>query len=147
MKIVYYEETHLQACAKRLVKHYNSADFGCKFTEQQAALYLQELIFAPRFVGFVLLEKNTVIGFCFCQLRTWSDSEEMHINEFILEEAHQRKGIGSKLLDFVSTYAASYQLKGITTSTNVIALTEFYQKNDFLSHDISFLYKGIPQKA
>ena len=144
MKIIYYDdEKYLNPCAELLIKHYNTDDFGCNFTKQSACAYLQELIFTPRFIGFLLLEDEKILGFSFCHIRTWSDSNDIHIDEFIIEDIHQEKGLGSKLLDFISTYATSFSLTGITTTTNVIPLTQFYQKNDFLAHDITFLYKGL----
>jgi len=76
-------------------------------------------------------------------MRTWSDTDDMHIDEFIISEDYQNKGLGTKLLDFINTYGTSFSLSGITTTTNIIALTQFYQKNDFLEHDITFLYKGF----
>jgi GNAT superfamily N-acetyltransferase len=147
MKIVYYDEKHLKPCSEILMAHYNNNDFKCNFTKHSAMLYLQELIFKPRFIGFLLLEKEHIIGFAFCHIRTWSDSDELHIDEFLIRETHQLKGIGTRLLDFITTYATSYNLSGITTTTNVISLAQFYQKNDFLDHDITFLYKGIKSKS
>jgi len=143
MKIIYYDEKHLIPCSELLIKHYNNNNFSCKFTKQRACAYLQELIFKPRFIGFLLFEKDKLIGFAFCHMRSWSDSDELHIDEFIIKETHQKQGLGSKLLDFINTYATSFSLAGITSTTNVIALTKFYQKNDFLEHDITFLYKGL----
>ena len=143
MKIVYYDEKYLNPCAELLMNHYNNDDFNCKFTKKRACAYLQELIFKPRFIGFLLLEKDNLIGLAFCHMRTWSDKDELHIDEFIIKDSHQKKGLGSKLLDFISTYSTRFALAGITTTTNVIALTQFYQKNDFLEHDIPFLYKGL----
>ena len=143
MKIIYYDEKYLNPCAELLIKHYNTEHFNCNFTKQRACAYLQELIFKPRFIGFLLLEKDELIGFSFCHMRTWSDTDDMHIDEFIISEDYQNKGLGTKLLDFINTYGTSFSLSGITTTTNIIALTQFYQKNDFLEHDITFLYKGF----
>jgi len=128
------------------MKHYNADDFGCKFTKERACTYLQELIFKPRFIGFLLLEKDKLLGFSFCHMQTWSESDDLHIDEFIIENSQQKKGLGTKLLHFIDMYATSFTLAGVTTTTNVIALTQFYQKNDFLEHDISFLYKGLKQE-
>jgi len=146
MKIEYYDEKYLKPCAELLIKHYNTDDFDCKFTKQQACAYLQELIFKPRFIGFLLFDEEKLIGFSFCHMRTWSDSDDIHIDEFIIEDIHQKKGLGTKLLDFINTYATSFSLAGITTTTNVIPLTQFYQKNDFFEHDITFLYKGLKKE-
>lgn len=143
MKIAYFEESHLEECATIFTNHYNGDDFGCTFTTELSATYLKELQFRPRFVGFVLLKKDQVIGFAFCHLKTWSEADELQIDEFIMKDNFQRKGLGTKLLSFIYDYAKTLKLGGITTTTNVIALTDFYQKNDFLEHEITFLYKGI----
>ena len=143
MKIIYYDEKYLKPCAELLMKHYNTHEYGCNFSKESACAYLQELIFKPRFIGFLLLEGEKLIGLAFCHLRTWSSSEDIHIDEFIIEDIHQKKGFGTKLLDFINEYATGFALAGITTTTNVIALTQFYKKNDFLDHDITFLYKGL----
>ena len=127
------------------MKHYNTDDYGCNFTKERACAYLQELIFKPRFIGFLLIEEESLIGFAFCYMRTWASFDDIHSDEFIIEDIHQNKGLGTKLLDFISEYATSFALAGITTTTNVIALTQFYQKNDFLEHDITFLYKGLKE--
>jgi len=145
MKIIYYDEKYLNPCAELLMAYYNDDKFDCKFTKQRACAYLQELIFKPRFIGFLLLEKDELIGFSFCHMRTWAQADEMYIDEFIIKDDYQNKGLGSKLLNFITTYASSFSLSGITSTTNVIALTQFYQKNDFLEHDIAFLYKGFKQ--
>ena len=147
MKIVYYEEKHLTACALVLTNHYNHEDFGCNFTTERAATYLQELIFKPRFIGFVLLEQEDVVGFAFCHMRTWDATDELNIDEFIIQSEIQKKGLGSKLLDFIDTYAQNFFLSGVTATTNVIGLSQFYQKNDFFEHDITFLYKGLTKTA
>lgn len=143
MKIIYYDEKYLIHCAQLFMDHYNNDDYKCQFTKQRACAYLQELIFKPRFIGFLLLEKDQLIGFSFCHMRTWSKADELHIDEFIINTKYQKKGLGSKLLAFINTYATSFSLAGITATTNVISLTQFYQKNDFLEHDITFLYKGL----
>ena len=143
MKIVYYEEKYLTQCVATLVNQYNNEDFGCDFTEDRATTYLQELIFKPRFIGFLLLNKNEIVGFAFCHLRTWDTNDELHFDEFIIQSEFQRNGLGSKLLAYIDTYANSFNLSGMTATTNVIGLTQFYQKNDFLEHDITFLYKGL----
>jgi len=143
MKIVYYEEKYLTECATTLLNHYNSEAYGCEFTEERALAYLQELVFKPRFIGFVLLNKEVVVGFAFCHLRTWDTTDELHIDEFVINEELRCKGLGSKLLSYIETYANSFFLTGMTATTNVIGLAQFYQKNDFLEHDITFLYKGL----
>ena len=147
MKIVYYDEQYLTPCAEIFTTHYNNTDFNCNFTTTRASTYLEELIYTPRFIGFILLEQAQVIGFALCHLRTWDTTDELIIDEFIIQSEHQKKGLGSKLLEFIDTYAQNLHLAGVTTTTNIIGLTQFYQKNDFLEHDITFLYKGLIKTA
>ena len=143
MKISYYNEKHLQACADLLTHYYNQPDFGCHFTTKSATLYLQELIFTPRFVGFLLFDKKDLLGFAFSHMKTWSDKNELQLNEFIIKPDATQQGYGNKLLEFIETYASSYELSGITLATNTLSLIDFCRKNNFLEHDITFLYKGI----
>jgi len=143
MKIIYYDEKYLNICATAVIKHYNNDDFGCNFTHERARLYLNEIINKPRFIGFLLLDKEVLVGFALCHLKTWDTTDELAIDEFIISEHYQEKGLGTRLLDFISTYSEELNLSGITTFTNVIPLSDFYRKNDFIEHDISFLYKGF----
>ena len=143
MKIIYYDEKHLAECANLFMAHYNHVDLGCNFTKEKAMFYLQELIFKPRFVGLLVFEKKQLVGFAFSHLKTWCDKDSMHINELIIKDDYQKQGIATKLLTFIESYAKNYNLAGITTTTNILPLTQFYQKNDFLDHDVTFLFKGV----
>jgi len=143
MKTISYDEKYLIPCAKLLMQHYNSADFNCQFSEERAGNYLQELILKPRFVGGLLLDQNNLVGFVFGHVRTWSVADELYLDEFIIDATTKKSGLDLKLLDFMTKHCTNLSLAGMTTMTNVIALADFYQKNDFLSHEITFLYKGL----
>jgi len=143
MKIIYYDEKYLLPCAQLFMNHYNQSQTTDTFTKERACAYLQEHIFKPRFVGFLLLKKDVLIGFAFTHLRTWSATDDLHIDELIMDNDYQRKGLGTKLLTFIESYAKNFKLSGITVSTNAAPLTQFFQKSDFKTHEISFLYKGF----
>ena len=143
MKIIYFDEGYLQDCVSLFMSQYNSEDFDCGFDKSRATAYLEEIILKPRFVGILALKKNRVLGFAFCHLRTWSEKDDLVIDELLVKTEKQNEGIGSMLLEFIESYAINYNLAGITATTNVQPLTQFYQKNEFLEHNLSFLYKGV----
>jgi len=146
MRIAYYEPEFFEACANLFMNNYNNEFCKCDFTELKAQYYLSELIQAPRFVGFLLLDnENKVIGAAFCHERTWWYKDELYIDEFLIQADHQRLGHGSKLLSFMQKHSKKNDLSGVTLITNNLATADFYQKNDFHNHDICFMYKGIEQ--
>ena len=147
MKIIYYDETYLQDCASIFMDHYNSEEYGCSFNRLKATTYLQEIIYKPRFVGLLMMKKNKVIGFAFCHLRTWDEKDDLHIDELLVKEEQPEEEVKAKLLNFIESYTKNYELAGITTTTNSLAVTDFYLKNDFLDHDVTFLYKGIAKPS
>lgn len=148
MRIAYYESDDFEKVRNLFMEHYNNEHYGCQFTEEKAAAYLEEAVNSPRFVGFLLLdEEERLIGMSLCQERTWWQYDELHINEFIVAPSHQQKGYGSKLLNFMQKHAKERELAGVTLVTNTLPLAKFYQKNKFSEHDIYFMYKGVEEKA
>jgi len=143
MKIIYYDENHLQGCASLFMSQYNHPDYGCQFDQHKAMLYLQEIVFKPRFVGLLVLHKKELAGFAFCHLRTWFDKDQLQVDELIIKEEFQNQGVATKVLGFLEDYAKNYELGGITFTTNALTLAKFYEKRGFLAHDVTFLYKGV----
>jgi len=143
MEIMYYEPEHLEICQELFTSIYNTEDFGCEFTRARATTYLEELTSAPRFIGFLLFGKQKLLGVALCHEKTWDQRDELYIDEFLIHPDHQQNGLGSKLLRFIEKFAKTRKLAGITLTTNALPLANFYIKNDFLEHDISFLYKGL----
>ena len=143
MKITYYEQKHLKQCATLFTEIYNSEGYNCNFDIKKSMLYLEELSQNSRFIGFLLLKKEEIIGLAFCHEHTWDQNDELKIDEFLIKENYQKKEFGTKLLNFIEKYAKNNELAGITLITNTISLTNFYQKNNFLEHDVTFMYKGL----
>ena len=144
MEIVYYEPEHLEVCQNLFTSIYNAENFNCNFTKEKAIAYLEEFVGAPRFVGFLLFSKEKLLGLAFCHEKTWAWRDEICIDEFLIHPDYQRKGLGNKLLDFIQKFAKNRELAGITLVTNTLPLANFYTNNGFMEHDISFLYKGLP---
>jgi len=147
MKIIYYDENYLQDCGKLFMSQYNHPDYGCSFDQHKALLYLQEIIFKPRFVGLLVLHKKELAGFAFCHLRTWFDKDYLQVDELIIKEEFQNQGVATKVLGFLEEYGQNYELAGLTARTNVLPLAEFYEKSGFLAHEVTFLYKGVTGPA
>jgi ribosomal protein S18 acetylase RimI-like enzyme len=147
MRIAYYEAAYLEACKELLMDFYNNELCKCQFTEEKALRYLEELINAPRFAGFLLLDhEDQLMGAALCHERTWWYKDELHMDEFLISSQNRQSGYGSKLLRFMTRYARERDLAGITLITNNLAMADFYQKNDFHDHEIYFMYKGLEDK-
>lgn len=147
MEIIYYDENYLQDCANLFMAQYNCLDYGCRFDQHRAMLYLQEIVFKPRFVGLLILHKKALVGFAFCHLRTWFDKDQLEVDELIIKEAFQNQGVATKVLNFLEDYAQNYELGGMTFMTNVSSLATFYEKQGFLAREVTFLYKGVVDKT
>ena len=145
MKITYYDENYLQDCAHLFMSQYNHFDYGCQFNQREAMLYLQEIVFKPRFLGLVIFHKKTLAGFAFCHLRTWFDKDQLQVDELIIKDEFQNQGVATKVLDFLEEYAKNYELGGITFTTNTPSLANFYKKRGFLTHELTYLYKGVTE--
>jgi aminoglycoside 6'-N-acetyltransferase I len=111
----------------------------------QTRTYLDELIRNPVFEGFVAFESSKVVGVCLGHSRSWWAGDEFFVDEFYVENERQGNGIGSKLLDYVSTHLAEEGYTRLTLLTNKgIPAEDFYLKNGFYNNlERTFMVKKI----
>lgn len=144
MRITYYEPEYFESCMHLLIQLYNNEPCHCEFTEFKAKAYLNELIEAPRFIGFLLLNQdNLLIGAALCHERTWWNKDELYIDEFLIHPHYQSFDYDSKLLKYMEKHSWERELGGMTLVTNHLSMAKFYQKNGFSDHEIYFIYKGF----
>ena len=143
MRIAYFTLIHLEACKDLFLNFYNNDLNKCEFTKEKADSYLTELINAPRFVGFLLLDhEDKLVGAALCRERTWWDRDELHIDEFLLDIQNENAKHGTKILKYMNRYVKERNLSGTTLITNNNAMAAFYQKAGFKDHEIYFMYRG-----
>ena len=85
-----------------------------------------------KFVGYVAVEEEKMIGCLFGHEKIWWNNSEVFIEEMFVTPKKQGAGIGTELLKTVEQYVTDNQLAGMTLSTNKYApAPKFYEKNGF----------------
>ena len=60
--------------------------------------YLLDIINTPNFRGFILIDKNHIVGFALGNIKKWYSGNEFYISEMCIKSDKQRKGLGSILI-------------------------------------------------
>lgn len=108
-----FEKEDLKQSARLFVEVYAQAPWLDAWEEEQAFEYLTELFENPQFIGFLLEEEEELAGVALGHFKTWYDGTRFVIDEFFVNEAFHRKGIGRRLMDF---------FKGFWTAEEVVAV-------------------------
>ena len=106
---------------------------GClKYTPEELATLLND----ENSPVWADMEGDTMLGYCFCQWRTFHDSTamtdrtELYIDDLCVEESARGQGIATALYDYVKAYAREMGCSHI--SLNVwcgnIGAQKFYEK-------------------
>lgn len=143
MEIIPLEEIHIPSCADLLIKAYNPEPWGDEWTEELGIKYLYEFFTHKRFVGFVAIEDDKVLGALFGRIKTYYIGDEFYVEELFVSPDSQRKGCGKQLLNAVEKYVEGKNFGAIAllTDRNTPAM-DFYSKNDFKNADnMRLLYK------
>lgn len=145
MKIELLEPRHLQECGTLLMEAYNCAPWDNCWSEEVALIYLKEFMTNPRFIGFVIVEANKIVGAAFCHEKTWWTNDELFVDEFFISPSCQRKGYGNVLLAHIEEYIKEKKLAGFTLLTNrFMPSVKFYDKNNFVKAEhVVFMYKEV----
>ncbi|MGN0632637.1 MAG: GNAT family N-acetyltransferase [Oscillospiraceae bacterium] len=131
-----YESKDLPQCADIFAKAFSEETWGCVWTKERAEAYLSDLAVHPKFIGFVSEENGVIDGALFACVKVCWNSDEIHIDELLVDPKKQRSGIGGRLVDAVKDYAKSSGLAGIVLYTAEQApAKKFYEKNGFLKSD------------
>ena len=127
------ESADLAACADILMSVYNNELWQCRWTADAALEYLSDLFQARKFVGYVALQQDEIVGSIFAREKVWWNNSEVFVEEMFVKPKFQKMGYGSMLLKEIEGYVAEKGLAGITLSTNKYAPAPlFYRKNGFL---------------
>lgn len=135
----------MEACAHLLIEAYNAEPWNNHWTIETATRYLNEYFSSAQFVGFVLCEKDAIIGAMFAHRKTWWTNDELFVDEFYITPSLQRQGYGKALLAHAEEYVKSQNLAGLTLLTNkYFPARNFYEKHGFTQADhVVFMYKEL----
>jgi len=145
MTIREFNKSDLDACARLLIETYNRPPWDDTWTLETASNYIQEFMSYGRFVGFVVVIDNEIIGATFLREKTWMDVSELYMDEFHISPCQQGKGLGKALFAHVEAYAKENKLAGITLLTDKQKPAfEFYQNVGMAkSQSTIFMFKII----
>ncbi len=138
-------EEHIPQCVSLLIAAFNPEPWGDEWTEETAEKYLYEFFTHKRFVGFVVMENDKVMGALFAREKTYYMGDEFYIEELFVAPDSQRKGYGQILLDEVEKYVKNKNFAAIAllTDKNTPAM-DFYSKNRYETADnMRLLYKLV----
>lgn len=118
------------------VHHLGRPDIFRNNAQKYSASQVLDMLDKPKTPIFVAAEGETVLGYCFCMIRTYekdpvmSERTELYIDDLCVDENNRGKGIGKALYDTVYKYAKMRKCGSITL--NVWACNEnavkFYEK-------------------
>lgn len=107
--------------------------------------YLENIIYTPKFLGFVAIREDKIIGFILGNITVWYTGNNFYLSEMCVDNTLQRSGAGTKLMNHL---CESLKEKGVNqidllTSRDMFCY-DFYKKNDFkLIDDIKLLIKKV----
>lgn len=138
-------KTDLDACVSLYMKTYNAPPWSCNWTSDKALKYLTEYTERTRFVGFVLLDDNEIVGAMFGHSKTWWTQDLLYVDELFVSPAKQRSGYGKRLLDYTENYAREQGYEVLTLMTNkYMPAMKFYSGINYIhAEHFVFLFKPL----
>lgn len=136
----------LPACTRLLMAVYNNEMWQCRWTDQTGTAYLTQIMEMPCFVGYAAEEDGELVGAALCREKIWWNNSELYVEELFVNPQHQRRGVGTKLMQTAEDYVLGKELAGITLTTNRYAFApQFYHKLGYCDgeHQLG-MYKVLP---
>lgn len=132
MNIEKYSDKDFQACVELFINVFNQDPWNDRWEQDHAKDYLSDYIHTPGFIGVVAKEGSSIQGFIFGFRKRWWSGDEFYINEMCVDQALQRNGIGTELLNYLRDLLKGENISRITLLTDKGIIAEkFYEKNGF----------------
>lgn len=128
-----FSDNDLEGCAELFKRVFSVAPWYDDWKSlDQVKNYLNELISNPFFEGFLIQEDEKIVAVCMGRRRSWWMGKEFFVDEFFVANNMQGKGIGTKLMDFVTQSLSNEGYTRLVLLTNKeIPAETFYLKNAF----------------
>jgi len=128
MDIISCTERHLEKCSSLLAQVYSEPEYGEKWNERDALIYLHRFYKIEPSGCFVAYLNNEVVGAIFSYSYPWQSETLVYIQELFVSSKQRKKGIAKSLMQSVG--------KGKTIKAWLIAkentsASGFYQKMGF----------------
>lgn len=131
-----------EGCAKELMAAFKEEPWNENWTFEQAYTRIDEMMSARVSRGYVIYDGDTVVSMACGRIMTYLDFKELWIDEFSVNPLYHRKGIGSKMLEFIRS-----ELKKESEKISYLALNtekgypsvKFYESNGFKSSETNLV--------
>lgn len=135
----------IDACVKLLLATYNPPPWNNHWTDESGTRYLSELISNSKFIGYVVLEDDEIVGALFAHRKVWWTNDEIFIDELFINPEYQNRGYGKLLMNQVEDVSKELGLGGVTLLTNKNHPAKlFYEKKGYaMAQDVVFMYKEV----
>ncbi|MDO5517641.1 MAG: GNAT family N-acetyltransferase [Clostridium sp.] len=128
------DQSDFASCALELIKAFSEAPWNENWTYEQAYTRIDEIMSARVSRGYVIYDGDIVVSMLCGRIMTYLDFKELWIDEFSVNPDYQRRGIGSKIIDYVRN-----ELKNETEKISYLSLNtgkgypsvKFYESNGF----------------
>ena len=141
-----YLDDDLDGCVSLFTTVFSQPPWNDHWPSNEAAkIYLNDIIHAPRFKGLVMYRDDQLIGVCLGRHRLWWAGNEFYIDEFFIVNTLQRKGLGTRLMEYLMQVLRDDGVRVVFLMTARGTSAEFfYQKLGFkISPRMQLMYLPV----
>ena len=134
----------LERCILLLRCSYESSEDRLKWTYCQGKKYIENYFNSSRSIGYVIEENYLVQGVIFATIIPGMESDEVYIEELLVDKSAKDKGYETKLLGMIEGLAMELDLKGIILSSKVENINrEFIRNRGFEPYSQVMIMKKV----
>ena len=137
-----YKSSDLDQAAKLLMDTFIQDPWREEWTVELAKTRIEEFMSGPMSIGYVYEENNKIIGVMCGRQSTYLCGKEYFIDEFFISPLHQKKGIGTKMINYAKKDLQQQGFVNMVLNTEKGYPSEiFYKKNNFkIKESLIFMY-------
>ena len=140
--IVPISSENLEACIDLYIKVFNSTPWKESWDFPTAKERLSDLLHTPKFLGFLLYDNDTAIGFIAGNSKRTYSGTTFYLAELCINNQIQGKGYGSKLLQHLEKNLKEKEVQSIYLLTsNEGSARNFYLKNNYTINEDRIVMK------
>ena len=132
----------IEQCIELYISVFNSEPWNESWTYSAVKERLTDFIHTPKYLGFLLYEKNQLIGLVAGNGKKTDVGVTFYLAELCISNRIQGKGYGTKLLKYLEKELDNKDIHSLYLLTAHGGLAEtFYRKNGFEIHENRMVLK------
>lgn len=140
-------ENDLEEVTYAFIKAYAESPWNEEWSFRKAYGRINDLFNIANSVCVVCTEGNRIVGAVFSLIIPWTIGYQLEIRDFFVDSNHHNKGIGSFILDQLSSYCdIKERLEVVLYTKRVPKLQHFYEKNGFSLNNDTIYYSKVISK-